>query len=34
MYVKQGLAQNIDYIVVSKDVWTYLHNIYGGGPEL
>ncbi|KAG0022961.1 Ubiquitin carboxyl-terminal hydrolase 33 [Entomortierella chlamydospora] len=30
---RAGMKRGVDYRGINFDVWNYLHNIYGGGPE-
>lgn len=30
--LKEGLSEEIDYMIISEELWNYLHSIYGGVP--
>ncbi|KAL4463849.1 hypothetical protein ABPG74_005786 [Tetrahymena malaccensis] len=32
--LKEGLQMNIDYMLVSDQVWYFLYQMYGGGPHI
>ena len=31
--LRNNLSENMDYVIISEKVWTYLKSIYGGYPE-